>query len=32
MVVFWIVPTWADSWELVKAHNVYAFAREVLSG
>jgi len=29
MASFWIFPTYADSWELVKAHKVYAFDREV---
>ena len=28
MVNFWIVPTTPDHWELVKAHNVYAFFSE----
>jgi predicted RNA-binding protein len=29
MVNFWILPTTMEHWELVKAHNVYAFQREV---
>lgn len=28
MVNFWIFPTTMEHWELVKAHNVYAFERE----
>jgi len=29
MVNFWIFPTTTEHWELVKAHNVYAFQREL---
>jgi predicted RNA-binding protein with PUA-like domain len=28
MVNFWIFPTTAEHWELVRTHNVYAFQRE----